>query len=86
MNTSKTQTKTITQNIPNNRIQNKTAETQTEVPNTEKEDKNTQTTFAKEDLIQSSKTKLPFNIKTKIEKLKILVPLTELVKNDSYIS
>ena len=54
------------------------------MPSAEKEDKNTHTTFAKEDLIQSSKTQLPFNIKTEIAKLKTLVPLTELVKNESY--
>ena len=56
------------------------------MPNTKKEDKNIQTTFLKEDLIQSSKTQLPFNIKTEIAKLKISVPLTELVKNESYRS
>ena len=48
---SKTQTKIVTQIIPNKRIQSKTADTETELPNTEKEDKNTQATYAKEDLI-----------------------------------
>lgn len=38
-----TQTETITQTIPIKRIQNKTVGTQTELPNTEKEDKNKQT-------------------------------------------
>lgn len=79
-----TQTSTVTQTIPNNRIQNKTTGTQTELPSAEKEEKSTQTTMAKEDLIQSSKNQLRFNIKTEIAKLKISVPLTELVKNESY--
>jgi len=33
-----------------------------------------------------NKTQIPFNIKTEIEKLKISVPFTELVKNESYRS
>ena len=81
-----TQTETITQNIPNRSNQSKTAETQIELPSTKKQDKNVQTTFVKEDLIQTNKAQLPFNIKTEIAKLKISVPLTELVKNESYRS
>ena len=54
------------------------------LPSVDKEDKSTQTTIAKEYLIQSGKTKLPFNIKTEIAKLKISVPLIELVKKESY--
>ena len=53
---------------------------------TQKEDKNTHTTFAKEDLFQLGKAQFPFNIKTEIAKLKIQVPLIELVKNESYRS
>ena len=35
-------------------------------------------------MIKLDKTQMPFNIKIEIAKLRILVPLTELVKNDSY--
>jgi len=56
------------------------------LPSTEKQDKNTQTTFVKEYLIQTNKAQLPFNLKAEIEKLMISVPLTELVKNESYRS
>ena len=44
----------------------------------------TQTPTAKEEIIQFGKTQIPFNIKTEIGKLKILVPLRELIRNDSY--
>ena len=39
-----------------------------------------------EDLTQTNKPQLPFNIKIEIEKLKISIPLTELVNNESYRS
>lgn len=81
-----TQTETITEINPNKGNQSKTTKTQTEFPSTEKQDKNTLTTFFMEDLIQTNKAQLPFNIKTEIEKLKILVTLIELVKNESYRS
>ena len=76
----------MTQNVLNRSNQRRIVETQTELPSIEKQDKSTQTIFVKEDLIRTNKGQLPFNLKTKIEKLKILVPLTELVKNESYIS
>jgi len=52
----------------------------------QRQDKNTQNAFVREDLIQTNKAQLPFNIKTEIQKLKISVPLTKLVKNESYRS
>lgn len=56
------------------------------MPSTERQDKNTQIALVKEDLIQTNNAQLPFNLKNEIEKLKISVPLTELVKNESYRS
>ena len=41
------------------------------MPKTEKQDKNTQIAHVKEDLNQTNKGHLPFNIKAEIEKLKI---------------
>ena len=56
------------------------------MPNIGKQDKSTQIAFVKEDLIHTNKSQIPLNIKTEIEKLKIAIPLTELVKNESYRS
>ena len=61
-------------------------ETQIEKPTVDKEDKNTQTSIRKEEIIQLGKTQVPFNIQTEISKLKIPIPLIELVKNDLYKS
>ena len=61
---SETQTETITQINPNKRIQNKTVDTQTEVPSTKKEDKNTQTTFSKK--ISSNQAKLKCHLTLKL--------------------
>lgn len=79
-----TQTSNASETIPNNKIQNKIACTQTKFPSAEKEDGITLTTIAQEDLTRSGKTQFSFNIKTEIAKLKILVPLKGLVKNQSY--
>jgi len=79
-----TQTSAATQTIPNKRIERKTIDTKTESPNAGKQDKNTQTQITKDEVIQLGKTQMPFNFKIEIAKLKILVPLTELVKNESY--
>ena len=59
-------------------------ETQTEKPIVDKQEKNTQTAIGKEEITQLGKTKVPFNIQTEISKLKIPIPLTELVKQDLY--
>ena len=56
------------------------------MPTTEKQNKDTQTAYIKEDLNQTNKPQLPFNIKNEIAKLKISVPLIEMVKNQSYKS
>lgn len=79
----KTKNVTVAQTIQNDKIQNKIAGTQIELPSANNEDKSTQTTIAKEYLAQLDKTQFPFNIKTEITKLKISVPLTKLVKNES---
>lgn len=50
------------------RNQGKIVETQTEMPTTEKQNKDTQCTHIKDDLNQTNKPRLPFNIKNKIEK------------------
>ena len=79
-----TQTEPIIENNQNKRNQGKAVETQTEMHTTEKHNKDTQTAHIKEDLNQTNKLRLPFNIKNEIDKLKISVPFTELVKNKSY--
>ena len=81
-----TQTVPIIENNQDKRGQGKTIETQTEMPATEKHNKYTQCTHIKEHLNQTNKPQLPSNIRNEIEKWKITVPLTELVKNESYRS
>lgn len=56
------QTLNTTQTVPNNKIENKTVGTQTELPSDSKENKNTQTTIAKHEIIQLGKTQIPFKI------------------------
>ena len=80
----KIQIEPITENNHDKGNQGKIVETQTEMPTTEKHDKETQTEHIKEDLNQTNKPQLPFNIKNEIAELKISVPLIELVKNASY--
>ena len=63
-----TETETIDDVNKNKRNQGKKIETHTEMPSTEKQDKNTQTAHVKEDLNQANKPQLPFNIKTEIAK------------------
>jgi len=52
----------------------KTVDTQTKLPSASKEDKNTQTQIAKDEIVQLGKTQMPFNIKIEIAKSKIPVP------------
>lgn len=56
------------------------------MPSIEQKDKKTQTANVEEDLNQTNKPQLPFNIKTEISKLKISVSLAKLVKNQFYRS
>ena len=57
-----------------------------EIPNKGKEDKPTQVPAAKIQNLQTEKVSLPFNLGAEIAKLKILVPLIELIKNENYKS
>ena len=84
-----------TQTIPEKKIKSsKTQETETKNTKTiedkdttiENQEKPTQITVTKYKLIQISKSQHSFNIQSEIAKLKIPIPLTELVKNDLYKS
>ena len=80
-------TTTATQTIPQKNLENsKTVEMETKKPTVDKEEKHTQIVVTKEEIIQLGKTQAPFNIQTEISKLKIPIPLTELVKHDLYKS
>lgn len=57
-----------------------------EIPNKGKEEKPTQIPASKIQNLQTRKISLPFNLGAEIEKLKILVPLTKLIKNETYKS
>ena len=86
---------TTTQTVPKKKIRSsKTQETQTENPkkiedkNTtvENQEKPTQITVTKNEFVQISKSQSSFNIQFEIAKLKIPIPLIELVKNGLYKS
>lgn len=53
-----------------------------EIPSKEKENNPNQIPATKTQNLQTEKSSLPFNLGAEIEKLKILVPLTELIKNE----
>jgi len=57
-----------------------------EIPNKGKEDNSTQILASKIKKLQTYKVSLPFNLGPEITKLKILVPLTELIRNETYKS
>lgn len=54
--------------------------------NNEKEEKTIQNFGSKISNVQTDKSPLPFNLRAEVAKLKILVPLTELVKHETYRS
>jgi len=55
------------------------------VPNPEREE-NIENVATRNPKVQIDKVMLPFNLRVEVAKLKILVPLTELVKHDAYRS
>jgi len=55
-------------------------------PNNEKEEQTTKNLGAKISNVQIDKSPLPFNLGVEVAKLKISVPLTELVKHETYRS
>ena len=57
-----------------------------EVPNKGKEDHPILIPAAKIQNPQTEKASLPFNLGAEVAKVKILVPLTELIKNETYKS
>ena len=94
-NSKSDKTSATTKNVPEKKFKrNKTQETQIENIKTtedinktvETQEKPTQTTVNRDELLQISKSQPSFNIQTEIAKLKIPIPLTELVKNDLYKS
>lgn len=75
------------QTIPNQKIENSKTmdtQTQTELPTEDNKENTTQTPISKEEIIHLGETQTPFNIQTEIAKLKISIPLTKLIRNDSY--
>lgn len=68
-------------NTPENtRLEN----SQKEVPNKGKEDHPTQIPAVKTQNPQTEKAPFPFNLGEKLARLKISVPLIELIKNETY--
>jgi len=55
-------------------------------PTTEKEEQSTPNPTVKIPNIQTEKSPLPFNLGAEVAKLKISVPLTELIKHETYKS
>ena len=59
---------------------------QTKGKTVETQEKSSQTVVLKDEIIQAIKSQSTFNMQSEISKLKIVVPLAELAKNDLYRS